>query len=384
MTIAPTTYLDRALEGELTELRTSKAGRNNTLFHVAARLYQFCEAGAWSHDEMSDILASEAMAIGLTTHEIRATLRSAQRQAAGHPAALPDGTQRGTLSDRPACPPVACEAPGEAWQAAASCFVDWSEQQMIHPPLDYLCGRGLDYRTIAAARLGYNPSGWWAERDRWGLEPDGDGNTRIWLPQGIVIPWYVGGQIWKLQIRRDTVKPDQERYKTIPGSTNALYGADSLRDGQPAMLVEGPFDALAVQQTAGDLLGVVACGTSGARRARWYALLALCSPVLVSLDADPAGDTASGAWCSILQDGKRHRPTYADPSQMLQDGADVRGWVLAGLGRQEPQALPLSGIPLEYWREEARLGSVALARLQRICAERGASYERTIEQLKEV
>lgn len=277
-------------------------------------------------------------------------------------------------------PPAECNAPSDAWQATAAAFVEQAEQDMSAAPLTYLQSRGLTVKTIARARLGYAPAGWWAERSDWGLEPDGE-NTRIWIPQGIVIPWYVGGALWKLQIRRDVTKPDQERYKTIPGSTNALYNVNSLRDDAPAVLVEGPFDALAVQQCAGDLVGVAACGTSGARRAKWYSMLALCSPVLVALDADAAGDSASQVWLDILQDGKRLRPWYSDPAQMLQDGSDVRGWVLAGLGRTEPQALTFTGIPLEYWREEVRLGSVALARLKTICAERGCDYEKTIQWL---
>lgn len=382
MTTTPTTYLDRALAGELDELRNTTAGRNNQLFKIAARLYQFCEAGAWSHDEMSDILSSEASAVGLHRDEIRATLRSAQKRAAGHPADLPTGTTHRAQPDRPIPPPEACDAPGALWQAQAGKFVTWAEQQMSDGALSYLFSRGLTIETIAAARLGYNPAGAWSDREKWGLESDGE-NTRIWIPQGIVIPWYAGGDIWKLQIRRDNVKPDQERYKTLPGSTNALYNVDSLRDNEPAMLVEGPFDALSVQQVAGDLVGVAACGTSGARRARWYSMLALCSPVLVALDADPAGDAASQVWCDILQDGKRHRPHYADPAQMLQDGAAVRGWVLAGLGRTEPQALTFDGIPRDYWRTEVALGCVvALARLRRIVEERGCDYEKTVEGLR--
>jgi hypothetical protein len=218
---------------------------------------------------------------------------------------------------------------------------------------------------------------------RLGTKPDGE-NDRMWIPQGIVIPWYVGGELWKLQIRRDVTKPDQERYKTLPGSTNALYGVDSLRDGEPAMLVEGPFDALAVQQVAGDLVGVAACGTSGARRAKWYSMLALCSPVLVSLDADAAGDSARSGMVRHPTGRQRHRPHYADPSQMLQDGADVRGWVLAGLGRTEPQAMTFtSPIALDYWRDEVARGCAAsLARLQAMCQQAGADYDKTIAGLK--
>lgn len=383
MTMQPTTYLDRALEGELSELRSAKAGRNNTLFHVAARMYQFCEAGAWSHDEMSDILSSEASAVGLKRDEIKATLKSAQKRAAGNPAQIPSGVQGATPFVRTIAPPTECNAPSPLWQAQAAKFIKWAQVRTSEDALSYLKERGLTVQTIVAAHLGYNPMGRWSDRENWGLEPE-DGNTRIWIPQGIVIPWYVGGAIWKVQIRRDVVKPDQERYKTLPGSTNALYNVDSLRDGEPAMLVEGPFDALAVQQVAGDFVSVAACGTSGARRARWYSVLALCSPVLVALDADQAGDSASIVWSDILQDGKRHRPHYADPSQMLQDGADVRAWVLAGLGRTEPQALAFtSDIAAEYWRQEVALGcAVSLQRLAKICAERGADYEKTVEGLK--
>ncbi len=45
-------------------------------------------------------------------------------------------------------------------------------------------------------------------------------------------------------------------------------------------------------------------------------------------------------------------------------------------------ALTFDGIPLDYWREEVRLGSVALARLRTICQERNADYEATVEGLR--
>ncbi len=45
--------------------------------------------------------------------------------------------------------------------------------------------------------------------------------------------------------------------------------------------------------------------------------------------------------------------------------------------------LTFSGIPLDYWREEVRIGcAVAMARLRTICANRGADYDRTIAGLK--
>ncbi len=52
--------------------------------------------------------------------------------------------------------------------------------------------------------------------------------------------------------------------------------------------------------------------------------------------------------------------------------------------RRAPKpALTFTGIPLAYWREEVRRGcAVALARLARICEERGCDWEKTLEGLQ--
>lgn len=300
--------------------------------------------------------------------------------ALGRPLDLP------RAADLPPVPPVACEAPPQKWREAAAGLVFWA-QGYIDQALPYLTGRGLAEKTIRAAGLGYNPAGRWSERSRWGLPKDEDGNERLWIPAGIVIPWYVGGHLWKISIRRDVVKDGQDRYKTLPGSSNALYNADALQPGRPAALVEGPFDALAVQQAAGDLCGAAACGTSGARRIRWISALALCEKVLVALDADDAGDHAARYWLEVLPNARRLRPYYGDPAQLLQDGQDVRGWLRAGLGGGDaaPWATDASGAWAEvrdYWRGEVAANSAALERLARICRERGYDYEATVEVLR--
>lgn len=230
--------------------------------------------------------------------------------------------------------PDACEPPPAAWRASGGAFVLWAQQQLMSAPTAraYLHGRGLTDATIAAAGLGYNPSALERSRATWGLAPDAEHGDRFWLPAGIVIPTRIDGTLWKIQIRRDVVRDGQDRYKTVSGAANALYGADSVQPVRPALLVEGPFDALAVSQAAGDLIGVAACGTSGARRVRWLAQLALASTVLIGFDADAPGDTAAAYWLDALPQARRWRPWYADPAQMLQDGQDVRGWALAGLG----------------------------------------------------
>lgn len=295
----------------------------------------------------------------------------------------------GVVSDQSAAvrfvPPVECAAPTPLWRASAASFVLWAQAQLASAPhiVDYLERRGLTRRTIDRAMLGYNPATLERSRATWGMEPDKQYGDAFWLPAGIVIPTHIGGTYWKLQIRREGDCNPDDRYKTVSGSSNALYMADNLAAGKPAILTEGPFDALAVQQAASDLIGVAACGTSGARRGRWLTKLAQCSEVLVSLDADAPGDKASAWWLDIVNGSRRWRPYYSDPAQMLQDGADVRGWVLSGLGRSESHALTFDGIPLEYWRTEVALGCAAsLARLRTIVSERGADYDKTIVGLK--
>jgi hypothetical protein len=395
MNLQTSPYLDRVIADETNELRASEAGRNNTLFKVAARLYAFCEAGICPDEYVTDMLTREADALGLGRDEIRTTLKSARKRAMGMDEAArlniqercaPGSIRRSPKDDTPSAPEL-CEAPPAAWRAAGAGLMLWAQQQLHQGQqrarcLEYLQGRGFTAKTIAAAGLGYNPTGRWSERAKWGLPPDEDGNIRVWIPAGIITPWYVDGALWRIQIRREQVKPDQERYKTLPGSSNALYNADVLQPGRPTMLVEGTLDALAVQQTSADLCSVVASGTSGARRVRWLSRLALCSEVLISLDADTAGDYASLYWLDVLPNSRRWRPYFDDAAAMLHSEQDVRGWVQVGLDCT-PHSLTIGPIAVEYWREEVRHDAPGvLERLRRICTERGADYDATLAALR--
>jgi DNA primase len=281
----------------------------------------------------------------------------------------------------PPPPPDPCEPPCPLWQAEAQKLTAHTEATLWKPigakALDWLRARGFTDATIRVAGLGYLPSDEHNDRALWGIEGDA---RPLWLPRGIVIPWRIAGVLWKVTIRRPISGDD--KYVTVSSSANALYNADALTVDRPAMLVEGVFDALAVQQAAGDLIAAVACGTTGARRVRWLTQLGRIREALVSLDADEAGDSHSAYWLEALAPhAKRWRPAFDDAGAMLAAGADVRGWVLAGLGKT-PRALPLSGIPLDYWREELRLNSPALERLKRICQAAGYDYEATIERLR--
>jgi hypothetical protein len=223
------------------------------------------------------------------------------------------------------------QAPPEEWQQRMARFMNWCQGQWTEEARAYLHGRGLTDTTIAAAGLGYNPRDWYLAPDALGLERE----RNVWLPRGIVMPWFVDGSLWKVVIRRPA--NGTHKYHTVAGSSNCPCGIDGVQPDKPAMLVEGPMDKLAVQQAAGDIIAPVAVGTTSARKLRWIAAIARASIVLVTLDNDDAGNGGAAYWLDALQgQAKLWRPLWADPAQMLQDGADVRQWVRDGIGEPEP------------------------------------------------
>ena len=77
-----------------------------------------------------------------------------------------------------------------------------------------------------SARRGYHAGDVWDKPDIWGLPPK---QKKIWLPAGIVVPWLIGSDLWRISIRRigDTIGTEQ-RYVVVSGSGNTLFGVDTL------------------------------------------------------------------------------------------------------------------------------------------------------------
>lgn len=239
------------------------------------------------------------------------------------------------------------EEPPEQWQKAASAFYEacqqvlWSERGK--DALDYLRGRGLSDETIRKAMLGYHPGAWRAPAKQWGWT--------TWLAQGIVIPWLLEGGIWRLTIRDERIAAGNRRYLQVPGGSNGLYLAQSLLLRRPAVvLVEGEFDALSIAQECGDLVAVIATGTThGSHTPRWISLLARQVRVLVAFDAEEdKGDAAAQWWLDRLAHAERLRPLWKDANQMLQDGANLREWIAAALAHAP---LPTDAPPKEPCKE---------------------------------
>ncbi|MEM3460246.1 MAG: toprim domain-containing protein, partial [Candidatus Micrarchaeaceae archaeon] len=206
-------------------------------------------------------------------------------------------------SIRPPVPNTSVDPPPARWRQAAGEFQGetawWLWQPEGERALDYLHRRGFRDRAILQAGLGYNPQDRRVPREEWGLSPDPD--HPIWLPRGIVIPWFVHGEIWRINIRRPLsprqIEAGEPKYVGPAGWRNCLYNVDALDGERPAMLVEGELDALAVWQEAADVALAVATGSAGGGRSGgWLGRLAYAPLVLVAFDADDAGDKASAYW----------------------------------------------------------------------------------------
>ncbi|MCP4540119.1 MAG: hypothetical protein GY832_23525 [Chloroflexi bacterium] len=256
-------------------------------------------------------------------------------------------------------PPKGVTAPSPTWQGRGRRFCEECKATLWAPggakALDWLRGRGLSDETIKSASLGYNAADLTEDRATWGLEtPEvkpGERKPRgVWLPRGVVIPWEIDGELWRVNVRRPVPAKSKDKYRGPAGwgGGSPLYNAGALTIDKPAMMVEGELDALTLAQVAGNLVTPVATGsTTGARRARWIARLALCPAVLVSFDADEGGEGAAPYWLRVLDNARRWRPYWGDANAMATDGADVRGWVEAALDDESEMLGQPAPIPQE-------------------------------------
>lgn len=230
--------------------------------------------------------------------------------------------------------------PSTIWQQRANAFITYAQSQLWQsensPGLNYLTGRGLTGDTIKAAGLGYNPADITDKGEKWGLIA----HKKIWLPAGVVIPWFIDDGLHRVNIRllhlRQNRNGRQLKYIGPSGwnGANPLYNTDSITPHKPVILVEGEFCALTIRQEADDLITAVATGSMNAAQAgRWIARLASVPLVLIALDAEPGkGDKAAKTWLDLLPNNtSRWRPLLKDINDMHQAGLNVREWIKAAL-----------------------------------------------------
>lgn len=216
----------------------------------------------------------------------------------------------------------------EQWQERAAHFCQEAADRLWRDEgaqvLAYLKTRGLTEDTIKKAHLGMvMHKGSNIARNEHGAVPC------------LVIPWYDSKQrkYWRVNMRdiRPGIDP-KRRYENIPGSSvnTGLYLADSLAVKRPALfMVEGEIDALSIAQEAGDLVAVVATGsTKGSQASAWVMRLSNIPQVFVAFDTEPNAEESAAFWTSALTNARRWcTPIGKDANEMLQRGLNIRVWV---------------------------------------------------------
>lgn len=249
--------------------------------------------------------------------------------------------------------PRVIEAPADVWRAKAQILADHAHELLLKTPaqLEWLAARGITEATAVEHRLGWIAKDYCRAREAWGLETvlkDNGQPKKLWIPQGLTIPYSVSGQLRRVRIRKWVVRDaDDPRYLVLP-TAPAGAGMDTWlsREGAPVyVVVESELDGVLVAQEAGDLVGVVALGSAKTKPdERSAKSLAGAGLILVALDYDRAGAEAfwsapknqpelGGWWPRNFPNSARWMvPMGKDPGEYVADhGGCVRSWVLSGL-----------------------------------------------------
>lgn len=322
-------YIQTVLNGELDELRKADGGRNNCLFRVATRLYQFVEGGSLNEEYVTNLLVTEVSAMGLPIHEIRTTLKSARHKVLGKPANVPAfvPNQITTIlhTPDPAVPPTS------EWQKTANAFLGWSianfKKSENKHATDYMKSRKIGMTTLEKYFIGYNPSTLYRSRNKWGLTEEE--STTLVLPEGIVIPYFVDNTIWKIEIR----STEGKNKHTVAGSANAIWGLDNIDINKPAMMTEGVINGLTIAEFSDGYIQPVALGAiTHARKVKFMSKLSSIVAVLISTDSDIAGESGAIWWKEVLQhNAVRWKPLFGDINEMAMKDQDVKAWLDSGL-----------------------------------------------------
>ncbi len=250
------------------------------------------------------------------------------------------------LNPAPAYEPRTCAPPPETWQTKAMSFTNWAHGNLLKTEInemqiEFLEERGINIETIKRFRLGCNPETRYRYRQAWGLSEEKNEKGRpkkIWLPQGLVIPYLAEGRgILRIRLRRVEGEP---RYILIPGSNTApmviaAHAGSGLKP-EPAkvyIIVESELDAMLIAQEAGDIIGALALGNNCAHPDKeTWPLLKEAACILNALDYDQGGASQIKWWQQHFPQSKRWPvPEGKDPGDYYKAGGSIREWIVAGL-----------------------------------------------------
>ena len=213
--------------------------------------------------------------------------------------------------------------PDLAWQNQARLVVAECHELLLEsiggPGRNYLLGRGLERETWYRWRLGWNP-----ERRM---------IAGLMVPPGVVIPWYSGGALWQLKVRnpsKGTGEP--EKYGQPAGGRVGFFGADGLLQHAIAVVTEGEFDCMLLDQEAGDLAAICTLGSAGPELDldQWAAYVLHLDLILVAYDSDERGQAGAAKWIELTNRARLVQIPNANPDRRSRPDKDLTDFHLHG------------------------------------------------------
>jgi DNA primase len=241
--------------------------------------------------------------------------------------------------------------PASLWQEKASVFVDWCHQKLLRnkQALQQVMQRGFTLESIKQFKLGFCPMDFWRKCEEWGIQNEAD-TDEFRLHRGLTIPWFdSSGNALQVKVRKDTYEVEIEEYEKrlsqgekpkwkpqkylyVRGSMKcpATFGDSSLNAG---ILVESEFDALLLQQQAGDLVFAIANG--GSRKpldASTDHLIRKTQKILLCPDDDNGGDFLQNLLEVYQNMILWPAPIGKSPGDALKyHRIDLRSWIIQGI-----------------------------------------------------
>ena len=153
----------------------------------------------------------------------------------------------------------------------------------------------------------------------------------------MVIPCEVEGTLWYIKIRRPVGRP---KYQNVAGSKAALFGTDNLEGHDVAVLTEGEFDCMLLEQEIAplaDRVGVASLGGAGKNLGiRWMMYLLDKRRVFVAYDKDSSGEEGAARLLAQSARARTIKPLKGnDITDFYLAGGRLRDWVEYHLTRLE-------------------------------------------------
>lgn len=229
--------------------------------------------------------------------------------------------------------------PPSLWIKKATEFVNQAHENLLtkHKILKYLESRGLPKEAIIRYKLGWSNKNMNMERSSWGLQEElkENGQSRkLWIPQGIVIPSFESsGELVRVKVRRNNWNPVDvlPKYAAISGSMNGLTLIRWTKTNDSILIVvESELDAYAINYALGDLVCVIAVGSSIKNPDNLTDSIARRSKLLlICYDNDKAGIKMLNKWKKLYPHASScPTPFGKDIGEAINMGLDLRTWLL--------------------------------------------------------